>query len=523
PASSSRCSQAGYAGRSRSSRARASPSQLPCHAPRRTQRRPRSPRASSRCSRSSQRVSRTARSGSRSGSRRSPSRATSRASHASSARATAPPSSRSRCAAASSDAPCARPGTARGTNYGRGMHADPTDEADEPADDAPRIVPLTEPAGGIPPVTDAPDALARVVTELAGGSGPVAADAERASGYRYGQRTYLVQLRREGAPTALVDPVALPDLSGLSAALDGVEFVLHAASQDLPGFREHGLVPARIFDTELGARLLGLHRVGLATLVAELLGRGLAKEHSAVDWSTRPLPTAWLRYAALDVEVLVELRDAVEERLEAAGKLEWAHQEFEAVRTAPPPAPRPDPWRRTSGMHAIRDPRRLAVVRELWRARDESARRRDIAPGRVLPDRAIIAAAKAVPGSVAELVALPEFSGKGTRRRAELWQSAVDRARALPDSALPSPRGPRSRGGCAARGGARGSRRALDPGHGPRGEPPPARAGAPLVLEAAIEHRPRERGRLPRGRRRETVAGGAHGRAARPSTERWMT
>src|SRR5690606_5252354 len=148
------------------------------------------------------------------------------------------PSARSRCAAASSDAPCARPGTARGTNYGRGMHADPTDEVDEPADDAPRIVPLTEPAGGIPPVTDTPDALARVVTELAGGSGPVAADAERASGYRYGQRTYLVQLRREGAPTALVDPVALPDLSGLSAALDGVEFVLHAASQDLPGFRE---------------------------------------------------------------------------------------------------------------------------------------------------------------------------------------------------------------------------------------------------------------------------------------------
>src|SRR5690606_3636661 len=203
-------------------------------------------------------------------------------------------------------------------------------------------------------------------------------------------------------------------------------------------------VPARIFDTELGARLLGLHRVGLATVVAELLGRGLAKEHSAVDWSTRPLPTAWLRYAALDVEVLVELRDAVEERLEAAGKLEWAHQEFEAVRTAPPPAPRVDPWRRTSGMHAIRDPRKLAVVRELWLARDESARRRDIAPGRVLPDRAIIAAAKAMPGNVGALVTLPEFSGKGTRRRADRRRGAIDRARALSDRALPPSRGPSS-------------------------------------------------------------------------------
>ena len=321
---------------------------------------------------------------------------------------------------------------------------DPSGGAEPPEDAEPRIVPLTEPSDGIPPVVTDPDTLAGVVAAFASGSGPVAADAERASGYRYGQRTYLVQLRRAGAGTALVDPVAVPDLSGLSGALEGVEFVLHAASQDLPGFREHGLQPSSLFDTELGARILGLERVGLATVVAELLGLGLAKEHSAVDWSTRPLPAEWLRYAALDVEVLVDLRDVLAERLEAAGKLEWAHQEFEAVRTAPPPPPRPEPWRRTSGMHAIRDPRRLAVVRELWLARDESARRRDIAPGRVLPDRAIIAAAKALPRSVPELVALPEFSGKGTRRRADLWHGAVARARALPEKALPSTRGPRN-------------------------------------------------------------------------------
>jgi len=312
---------------------------------------------------------------------------------------------------------------------------------DEPG---PSIVPLTEPADGIPPVIDTPEALADAVTAFAAGTGPVASDAERASGYRYGQRTYLIQLRREGAGTALIDPIGVPDLSELSSALDGVEFVLHAASQDLPGFQEQQLRPATVFDTELGARILGLERVGLATVVAELLGLGLAKEHSAVDWSTRPLPEEWLRYAALDVEVLVALRDVIAERLADAGKLDWALQEFEAVRTAVPPAPRVDPWRRTSGMHAIKDPRRLAVVRELWLARDESARRRDIAPGRVLPDRAIVSAAKAMPATLAELVALPEFSGKGARRRAELWQSAVDRARALPDRALPSTRGPRN-------------------------------------------------------------------------------
>ncbi|MEU2200074.1 ribonuclease D [Isoptericola sp. NPDC019482] len=308
------------------------------------------------------------------------------------------------------------------------------------------VVPLTEPADGVGRVVDTPAALARVVERFAGGTGPVAADAERASGYRYGQATYLVQLRREGAGTALLDPVALPDLSAIGEAVGDAEWVLHAASQDLPGLAEHGLRPARVFDTELAARLLGLERVGLAAVVAELLGLGLAKEHSAVDWSTRPLPEDWLRYAALDVEVLVDLRDRLAERLDADGKAEWAAQEFEAERTAPPPAPRVDPWRRTSGTHTLRDRRQLAVVRSLWLARDTSARARDVSPGRVLPDRAIVAAARALPRTVPQLTALPEFAGKATRRRAPAWQRAIDEALALPDDLLPSQRGPRTDG-----------------------------------------------------------------------------
>jgi ribonuclease D len=306
------------------------------------------------------------------------------------------------------------------------------------------VVPLVEPADGIPPVVATPEALAEVVAAFGDATGPVAVDAERASGYRYGQRTYLVQLRREGAGTVLIDPIALPDLSTLSEALVGVEWVFHAASQDLPGLAEQGLRPGRIFDTELGARLLGLERVGLAAVVAELLGLGLAKEHSSVDWSTRPLPQEWLRYAALDVEVLIELRALIAERLAVAGKAEWAAQEFEAVRLAPPPPPRVDPWRRVSGLHAVRDARRVAVVRELWHTRDENARKRDIAPGRVLPDHAIVAAAQALPRSVPALTDLPAFAGKGTRRRAVLWQQAIDRALALPEAQLPSIRGPRS-------------------------------------------------------------------------------
>lgn len=308
------------------------------------------------------------------------------------------------------------------------------------------VVPLTEPADGIPEVVDTPEAFAAVVAAFAAGTGPVAVDAERASGYRYGQRTYLVQLRREGAGTAIIDPVALPDLSPLAEALRGVEWVLHAASQDLPGLAEQGLVPDEVFDTELAARLLGMERVGLAAVVADVLGLGLAKEHSAVDWSTRPLPPEWLRYAALDVELLVQVRDVLAERLRAAGKDEWARQEFAAVRDAPPPAPRLEPWRRTSGLHAVRSPRGLAVVRALWEARDADARGRDISPGRVLPDAALVAAGLALPRTVAELGELKAFSGRATRRRVAFWFAAVQRGLDLPDAELPSPRGPRTDG-----------------------------------------------------------------------------
>lgn len=298
--------------------------------------------------------------------------------------------------------------------------------------------PLLAPRAGTPEVVDTEARLEEAVQRLAAGSGPVGVDAERASGYRYGQRAFLVQLHRSGAGTVLLDPVPLPDLAAVGAALDGAEWVLHAASQDLPCLAGVGLVPGGdLFDTELGARLAGFEKVGLAAVVERLLGWQLAKEHSAVDWSTRPLPASWLAYAALDVEVLLDLRAALGEELRAQGKQEWAAQEFAALRDAPVPAARTDPWRRTSGLHAVRGRRQLAVVRELWQLRDEMAQRRDLAPGRLLPDRAIVAAATAMPGSVSELTALPVFSGPANRRLASRWMGAIERARRLPDQQLP--------------------------------------------------------------------------------------
>ncbi|MFF9143829.1 HRDC domain-containing protein [Streptomyces sp. NPDC014861] len=299
--------------------------------------------------------------------------------------------------------------------------------------------PLLEPREGVPPVVASDPELAGVIAAFAAGRGPVAVDAERASGYRYGQRAYLVQLRREGAGTALIDPVGCPDLSGLGEALDGTEWILHAATQDLPCLRDIGMRPSSLFDTELAGRLAGFPRVGLGAMVESVLGFALEKGHSAVDWSTRPLPEPWLRYAALDVELLVDLRDALEKELDRQGKLEWAHEEFESIALAPPAPPRKDPWRRTSGMHKVRRRRQMAVVRELWTARDRVAQRRDVSPGKVLSDAAIVEAALAVPVNVAALTALPGFGHRMGRRQLEQWQAAVDRARALPENELPQP------------------------------------------------------------------------------------
>ncbi|MBW5483604.1 ribonuclease D [Streptomyces bambusae] len=316
----------------------------------------------------------------------------------------------------------------------------PPDDVDVPSDGLPiPPIPLLEPREGIPPVVTDADALARVVAAFAAGTGPVAVDAERASGYRYGQRAYLVQLRREGAGSALIDPVGCPDLSALGEALTGTEWILHAATQDLPCLRDIGMVPTALFDTELAGRLAGFPRVGLGAMVENVLGYALEKGHSAVDWSTRPLPEPWLRYAALDVELLVDLRDALEKELDRQGKLEWARQEFEAIVAAPPAPPRKDPWRRTSGMHKVRRRRQMAVVRELWETRDRIAQRRDVSPGKVLGDAAIVEAALSLPSNVQALSALPGFGQRSSRRQLEQWMAAVDRARALPESELPQP------------------------------------------------------------------------------------
>jgi ribonuclease D len=305
-----------------------------------------------------------------------------------------------------------------------------------------------EPAEALPLVT-APRQPLRVVSSvsawheaidsLGAGEGPLAVDVERASGFRYSQRAYLVQVYRRGSANFLIDPLEVPDLSDLTHHFAGEEWVFHAASQDLPSLRELGVEPASIFDTELGARIAGLPRVGLGGVVEDLLGISLKKAHSAADWSTRPLPEEWLHYAALDVELLPDLREGIHALLEQSNKLDLAREEFDAVLSFSPPERPAEPWRRLSGLHQVRGARALAIARELWMAREDHARDIDTAPGRLIPDRSIIAVAMEKPDSRGGLAGLKSFQGRASRKELDRWWMAVERGLTTDD--LPALRG----------------------------------------------------------------------------------
>jgi len=310
--------------------------------------------------------------------------------------------------------------------------------------------PLLHPAAGVPEIIETVEAFSAALDQLAEGSGPYAFDAERASGFKYSARAYLIQIKRTNGGLHLIDPIPFgpghPCFVRLNELIAKEEVILHASTQDLPCLRELGINPQILFDTELGGRIAGLPRVGLGPLLETLMGVSLAKEHSAADWSKRPLPSEWLNYAALDVELLVELRDKVYQLLVDAGKLEWAKEDFASIITAPPQPPRIDPWRRTSGMHKIKKRLHMAVVRELWQARNSLAQELDISPGRLLTDAAISEIALAAENTPLlnrkqlEKVLRPLGLRARWFENSELWISSISAALALPEEQWPEAR-----------------------------------------------------------------------------------
>lgn len=291
-----------------------------------------------------------------------------------------------------------------------------------------------------------PAELVRMAAALRG-SRILALDTEAAGYHRYLDRVCLVQLSTRSR-TYVIDALAVRDLEPLADPLADakVETVLHDADYDLRLLhRDFGLVVSGLFDTKVAAQLLGEPAIGLASLVSKYLGVHMEKKHQRADWAMRPLPAELLEYAAEDTRHLPALRDALRRELESAGRLQWAEEEFRIVESVRwlPTGNGEDAYLRVKGSRDLK-PRQLAVLRELYAWREEAARARDVATFRVLSNDAMVEIARRMPGT---LGALAEVPGVGrallVRSGADLLR-AIERARSIPGSELPTrPRGPR--------------------------------------------------------------------------------
>jgi ribonuclease D len=275
--------------------------------------------------------------------------------------------------------------------------------------------------------------LAALTEYFSKNDGDIAIDAERASGFRYSQRAYLIQLSLRSGDIYMIDPIAMNETTPgwtelVAPILNSRTWLLHAATQDLPCLSELGFMPREIIDTELAARLAGLERVGLGSLAFELLEIELAKEHSAADWSIRPLTDAMLDYGALDVDILHELWDEIEKSLVSQHKLSWAQEEFAHLLNFRPKPALAEPWRNLPGLSKVRDEEKLKIAASLWLTRDAIASSEDLAPGRLVPDRSIMSAVEQKPRSKRELANNKTFQGRASRTRLDDWWQAIENA-----------------------------------------------------------------------------------------------
>lgn len=278
----------------------------------------------------------------------------------------------------------------------------------------------------------------------------LAVDTEAASFHRHTDRIYLIQVSTRER-TAIIDPLAVPDLADLGQLLADPkrEIVFHDADYDLRLFDfQYGFHAGRIFDTRVAAEFLNEPGLGLAALLQTHLGVTVDKRYQRADWSARPISEAMLAYAATDTAHLVALRDLLADRLKEAGRLAWAEEEFTLltqVRWGPQEDREPG-WLRIKGAKAL-PPRQLAILREVHGWRVSVAARTDRAEFRILGNEALLAIAQAAPTEPEALAAIKGIGRETLERRGRAIVAAVKRGLRLPEKDLPRverpPRRPR--------------------------------------------------------------------------------
>jgi len=281
------------------------------------------------------------------------------------------------------------------------------------------------------------DTTERLVSHLEssrmGEKHPICAiDTEADSLHRYRESLCLIQFA-DRQQSVLIDPLAIQDLSALGEYLSVATVWMHGADYDMTMFkRQFGALPAVIYDTQIGARLLGTRRFGLGDLVSQFFSVDLSKSSQKADWGKRPLSEKMIEYALNDVNYLLEMGDMIVASLKEKGRYEWFEESCQAARqkVLDRDDSKEESWR-VQGSGKL-DGYGLACLRAIWQWRDAEAKAWDkpsfmVAPNRQLLEWSIDLAAK-------KTITLPHhFRPERTKR----FHAVLAAAQALPESEWP--------------------------------------------------------------------------------------
>jgi ribonuclease D len=265
-------------------------------------------------------------------------------------------------------------------------------------------------------------------------------DTEADSLHHYTEKVCLIQMTAFGGASWLIDPLALGDLSALAPILADASVlkVVHGGDNDVRLMRrDFGFTFQTMFDTSIAARLLGDTELGLQALVRNLLGVELSKGSQKDDWSKRPLTPKQEAYALADVDHLMALAANLTERLAAAGRTDWAREEFEALALLPAAEKRsgPDEFRRIKGSAKL-SRRQQAVLRELYLWREDRAAAADRPPFKIVGPEILLALAELASPTIDDVErVLSNYSRQA--RQSEIVLAAITRGLELPEDELP--------------------------------------------------------------------------------------
>lgn len=287
---------------------------------------------------------------------------------------------------------------------------------------------------------DNAEGLARLTGALRGTT-RLGLDTEADSMHHYFEKVCLIQLSFSGT-NYIVDPLAGLCLTEFFEVLSQKELVLQGADYDLRMLKKsfEFRPKAPVFDTQLAAQVLGYEKMGLAALAERFCGVLLAKAGQKSDWSRRPLPAKLLIYASDDTKYLETIADALAGQLREADRTDWHRECCERAVEVSGLSGKNDAkeaWRIKGSFKLA--PKALVFVRELWKWRDEAARKRDRPPFMILMNEDLIGLAQWRADHPQEpLHRGPLFLKRITGEHRERLESAIRAAESLPPEQWPA-------------------------------------------------------------------------------------